>query len=250
MKKKKSIFFLSTFITLLLLIVFATNLSALIYYNDTGDLFGRQPVYAVKILPLGVCNAGLLPCAVLVLDTPSMRLGEKIGKGAAHFLKFNAYISFFFSNVEQAGIDKPDYQLLRSDMNHAVRELKLARTIYTRLKSEAQMVPYHHYDKDLIARLKGFDYDTFEKQHRLKKDVVDKVKAYLTDEKFVDMYEGILLDTERMLRLTLKIKSKVEAGEFPGESELWDLNLAISDSLLLGQYAAKIFREVKAGNSK
>jgi hypothetical protein len=55
----------------------------------------------------------------------------------------------------------------------------------------------------------------------------------------------ILADTEKILRLLTPVKAAVDAGKFPTLADVWDLNQAFSRTLMFGQYAARVFHEIK-----
>jgi hypothetical protein len=55
----------------------------------------------------------------------------------------------------------------------------------------------------------------------------------------------ILTDTERILSLFTPVKAAVDAGKFPATADVCNLNQAFSRTFMFGQYAARVFHEIK-----
>jgi len=58
------------------------------------------------------------------------------------------------------------------------------------------------------------------------------------------LYGKILADTERILSLLTPVKTAINEGKFPVYADVWDLNQAFSNTLMFGQYAARVFHEI------
>lgn len=71
------------------------------------------------------------------------------------------------------------------------------------------------------------------------------MKAFLSKGKIREMYGEAISHTRGILNIANVIKTKLEEGVFPGVSNLHDLNEAYSHYMFFGEYAAKIFQEIK-----
>ena len=247
MKKQKVQLLLSVGRAILIVMIFTTNLSAIIYLNDSDIGFDESKVKKApvgKIFQISIQNATFAACSRGILyakgiqETEIKPIKYYIIKGATCFLKSNSYLYSFLNNVKLSELNTLDYEILKSDIKKAINELEKSRYFYTELKNKANETSYN---KDFIGKLKIFDYDAFREPNKLNGDTIEKIKTHLSSESLQERYDEILSKTEEILETAYKIKSKVEVCEFPEESKIWNLNLRSLDMLFFSQHGTTCF---------
>lgn len=96
-----------------------------------------------------------------------------------------------------------------------------------------------------IDKLKTFDYDGFESTHHLNGVIFDKVEEYLKKGDITGAFKACRTDILGIIVDLEEIKGYTTTNQLPDLKMLWSLNELCSESLLFGQYAARVFAEVK-----
>jgi hypothetical protein len=200
------------------------NVSAVIYFNGAGGNFG------------GGSESTLLQ---------EKTIRDYVIEGAGYFLESYSGFLLFLNKVELNELQGLDYNEVQMILNSAIEKMENARDIYTRLKQEADVTPYN---PDMIDQLMNFDYDDFQETNHLVAPIFKQVEYYLEKGNIREMFDEALLDMEKILDIASLIKGRIDRGEFPEVSRLWELNEFCSVSLLFGQYAARVFQEINSMN--
>ena len=167
---------------------------------------------------------------------------ELIVKGAEYFFKAHADINWLSENVETSDIYGADYYTLWWAVNSALDNMNMARYYYQELQYKSNNTPYNQV---VINKLLAFDYDAFQEQNSLLKDVFSEVKGYLKngDVRGVYSHTSAYFDT---LKNTLEaIKGELYAGKVPANARMWNLNQVCAKAHMFGQYVARIFEDIK-----
>ncbi|MCP4151079.1 MAG: hypothetical protein GY757_25265, partial [bacterium] len=100
------------------------------------------------------------------------------------------------------------------------------------------------YNRLAVSRLQEFAYDSFQEQHKLNRDIYNRVKECLSagnvDEVFLFNLKGIL-QIERHLK---QIGQEVAGGKVPELGVVWKINAMFTESHLFGQYVARVFHSL------
>lgn len=203
------------------LLLFAMNLSALVFLNGSNMGYGKS----------GEENTSG--------DRETIK--TYIIEGAGYYL--NSYSEFLLvlNRLELAEKNGLMYNEIQMILDRAISMMEDAREVYTSLKSEAFSTPY---DPIVIDKLLDFDYDKFQKKNDLVEPIFDQVKYHLEQGEISEIYARVLLDVEEILRVALLIREKIILEEFPENSAIWNLDETLSISLRFGQYVARVFHEI------
>jgi hypothetical protein len=101
---------------------------------------------------------------------------ELIIKGAEFFFRAQADINLLSEKVEMSDLYGADFFTLWWAGNGALDNMNMARYYYQELQYKANNTPYNQV---VINKLLDFDYDSFQEQNSLIKDVFSEVKSYL-----------------------------------------------------------------------
>ncbi len=162
--------------------------------------------------------------------------------GAGYFLDSYANTLLFMKKTELSVYQGMNYDELSNLLNKAVESMRAANETYARLKQAADNTPYN---AEVIDYLKNYDYNNLQEAAGLDEVVFAEVKMYLGNGDIRGVYAKILADTEKILSLFTPVKAAVDAGKFPTLADVWNLNQAFSRTLMFGQYAARVFHEIK-----
>ena len=171
-----------------------------------------------------------------------LSIEELIIKGAEYFFKAHADINWLSEKVEISAIYGTDYYTLWWAVNSALDNMNMARYYYQELQYKANNTPYN---QEVINKLLAFDYDSFQEQNSLIKDVFSEVKSYLVigDVRGVYSRTSAYFDT---LTSTLEtIKGKLYAGKVLDNNHMWNLNQVCAKAHMFGQYVARVFDAIK-----
>lgn len=199
------------------MVLFTLQMSPIIYVNGGGKIF--EDFGEASTLPLEFYEV----------------------EGAGYFLKSCSDFLFFLNKAELAANEGTDYGALKLHLNNAISNMELARGTYFQFKQKADVTPYNAF---MIDKLLHFNYNLFQKENGLIKPVFEEVESYLGHGKIREFYGEILCHTEEILTVAYTLKAKIEANEFPDPSSLWDLQHRCCKSMLMGQYASKVFLEI------
>jgi hypothetical protein len=221
MMEKPRCFVLTVLMGAAILFLLHTNLSGIIWYNDSDVSFGKNA---------GVATPQEKPIRAYVIE------------GAGHFLRSYADFLLLLEKAEIAELQGCDINELLFLLNNAIEKMLYANEVYFQLKQKADVTSY---DPVIIDELLDFDYDAFADQEGLIESIFKEVKAFLSKGKIREMYGEALSHTQGILNIAVVIKTNLEEGVFPDASDLHDLNKAYAHYMLAGEYAAEIFQKIK-----
>lgn len=208
--------------SLIVSLLLTINLSGDIYYNGTDKIFHK------KHMQNQVQQCDTIRCYVI--------------EGAGYFLKAHAGFLDFMQEFELAGLQGLDFPVLQAKLDMAIDNLLAARDTYTRLNDITEVMPY---DPVTRKRLMNFDYNKFVEENKLNKEIFNELKPLLKSGRVRVMYEKILAQIDEISAVAGLIREEVEAGVSPQLTHLYHLNELFSISLIQGQYAARVFQEIK-----
>jgi hypothetical protein len=162
--------------------------------------------------------------------------------GAGKFLKSHAGFQQLLHRVELAEISGVNYDEWREILNDTISNIEGARVYYHYLKTLAAKTPYN---QTFIGALLYFDYTGFREKHGLNKEIFSGLELLLRDGNVTGVYENFRTKTGEISRLLSSLEQDLDKDIFPKIPLLWEINQKYFDTLLFGQYAAMIFKEVK-----
>lgn len=184
----------------------------------------------------GTSNTGE---ATLACDST---IRELIIKGAEYFFKAQSDINLLSENVEISDIYGTDYYTLGWAVNSALDNITLAQYYYQELQYKANRTPYNQL---VINKLLAFDYDSFQEQNGLLKDVFSEVKSYLVNGDVRGIYRRTSAYFDTIINILDTIKGELYAGKTPVNEHMWNLNQTCAKVHMFGQYVARIFKAIK-----
>jgi hypothetical protein len=167
---------------------------------------------------------------------------ELIIKGAEYFFKAHADINCLSENVEISDIYGADYYTLWWTVNSALDNMNMARYYYRELQYKANNTPYNQV---VINKLLNFDYDTFQEENGLLKDIFSEVKGYLVNGDVRGIYSHTSAYFDSLTNNLETIKGELYAGKVPSNSHMWNLNQVCAKAHMFGQYVSRIFYAIK-----
>jgi hypothetical protein len=169
-------------------------------------------------------------------------INNHVIEGCGYFLNAYSDILILLNRVELSDLQGIDYEELKKIVDNSVSNMNNARAAYSSLVEMAVSTPYI---PGSIQKLKNFDYDGFQREHRLNGIIFKDVVSYLEKGEVRGIYYRLLVDIEKILNNLYTIKSVIDSETFPEISTLWKINQACSETILFGQYAAEIFYNIK-----
>lgn len=209
-------------LSLLISLFFTIKLSGDIYYNGTDKIFYK------KRIQNQIQQCDTMRCYVI--------------EGAGYFLKAHAGILDFMQEFELAGLYGLDFPVLQAKLGTAIDNLQAAKDTYIWLKQTADVTAY---EPVVVESLLTFDYDAFRLKNRLIGEIFNESKLFLKNGMVKEMYGNILTQIDDILAIAGLIREEIEAGGAPQLAHLYRLNELFSISLIQGQYAARVFQEIK-----
>jgi hypothetical protein len=172
----------------------------------------------------------------------SSTIRELIIKGAEYFFKAHSDINVLSEKIEISDINGADYYMLWCTVNSALNNMNMARYYYQYLEIKANNTPYNQV---VINKLLDFDYDSFQEENGLLKDVFSEVKSYLVNGNVRGIYIRTSIYFGSLINTLETIKEELEAGRVPDNSHMWNLNQICARSHMFGQYVARVFNVIK-----
>jgi hypothetical protein len=172
----------------------------------------------------------------------SNSIRELIIKGAEHFFKAQADINLLSENTEVSDLYSADFSTLSGAVNRALDNMNMARSYYRELQYQANRTPYNQV---VINKLLNFDYDSFQEQNGLIKDVFSEVKSYLANGDVRGIYSRTSTYFDTLINTLETIKGELYAGKVPGNNHMWNLNQGFAKAHMFGQYAARVFDAIR-----
>lgn len=181
-----------------------------------------------------------------IASATSSTINSYIVLGAGYFLNSQSSALLFLNKIEMSDLVGLDYNDLRAALYDAIGQMELAVVTYTDLKQTADITPYR---ASMIAGLKTFDYETFQKANGLNAAAFQVVENYLKEGDVTGLFGEVLTGTENILAQLYALKDTVEQDQIPSDQALWSLAQAYSQLHMTGQHAARVFYEVKKGSN-
>lgn len=182
----------------------------------------------------------------IVFEEPgSTGIRTYVIEAAGGFLNSHSDLLLFLNRIEMEEINGIDFAELQQIINNAVAHMENARAKYNDLTQLADITPY---DQPTITKLLNFNYTSFQESKGLNSVIFNEVETYLSSGDVRGLYHQLLAETQSLLDRLTVIKSAVDAEVIPENPDLWQVNQAYSETLLLGQYAAEIFYDVVENN--
>jgi hypothetical protein len=163
-------------------------------------------------------------------------------KGASYFLKSYSSFLLLLQKVELAEIKGWEFNKMREYLKSAIINMENAIEIYKGLDQE---VNQSKYDPGIIDKLKKFNYDNLQKENRLIKPIFDDACDYLRNGKIREIYQEMILRCNKILSKLNDFQKKLKSSMPLKKTDLWDLNQFYSQSLLFGQYVARVFLKIR-----
>lgn len=163
---------------------------------------------------------------------------ELIIKGAESFFKAQADINSLSEYTEISDLYGADFFTLWWAVNSALDNMNMARYYYQELENRANQTPYNQV---IINKLMDFDYDSFQEQNNLIKDVFSEVKGYLKNGDVRGIYSRTTAYFDTLTNTLETIKGELYEGKVPGNAHMWDLNQECAKAHMFGQYVARVF---------
>jgi len=222
MIKSKKQFILKFFIGLIILMMFYTTGFSLIFLNGSGRGYGEEGGDSV-------CDE---------LKSNSSIITTYIIEGAGYYLDAYSYFNSLLTRIELSDIRGVNYIECNQLINSALYNIKYAKVTYYLLIEVAEITPYN---QTVISKLKNFDYDFYMNEHTLNSVIFKDMENYLKNGDIRGVYRKIYLDVIEIEKLLTSIKDKLSLDKMPDLSILWELNEAFGDTLIFGQYGARVF---------
>ncbi len=172
----------------------------------------------------------------------SSTIRELIIKGAEYFFKAHADINVLSEKVEISDLEGVDFLTLRWAVNSALQNMNTAKNYYQELEIKANNTPYNQV---VINKLLAFDYDLFQEEHGLLKDVFSEVKSYLINGDVRGVYSRTSAYFDTLINILEAVKKELDAGKVPSNNHMWNLNQVCAKAHMFGQYLARVFDVIK-----
>jgi hypothetical protein len=167
----------------------------------------------------------------------SYTIEELIIMGAKYYFKAHADINWLSEKVEISDI----YGAWQA-VNSALANMETARYYYRELQYKANRTPYNQV---VINKILEFDYNSFQEEHGLLKDVFSEVKSYLVVGDVRGIYRRTSEYFDNLINLLETIKGEVYWWKIPANKNMWNLNQVCAKTHMFGQYVARVFEEIK-----
>ncbi len=209
---------------------------------------------ALSILALLLLNLNLLPYIKFnggeegynEGDVESIAYGNSIKyyieKGGSYYLSGYSDILSFLERIESSGLNGLDYIELNRILDGAIEKMKNADYNYMLLIVKAECTPYN---RSFIDRLIIFDYPGFESAYHLNSVVFAEVEEFLKKGDITGAFKACRSNIRGIITMLGEIKGFSANNRMPGLPLVWSLNELCSDTLLFGQYAARVFADIK-----
>ena len=172
----------------------------------------------------------------------SSTIRELIIKGAEYFFKAHADINVISEKVEISDINGADYYTLWCTVNSALYNMNMARYYSQELEIKANHTPYN---QEVINILMTFDYDSFQEENDLLKDVFSEVKSYLVNGDVRGIYSRTSVYFDTLINTLETIKVELNVGKIPSNTHMWNLNQVCAKAHMFAQYVARVFNAIK-----
>lgn len=220
---------LKVFFCIVLILIFKLNVFGYLFGNGSGKGYSDGTLKPGSPLPPG-----------LVYTTPgtSFNIEAYVQDGGGYFLNAYSFTLSLLNQVEMSDLQGIDYEKMKVNAFSALQNIRSAVSIYTTLVDMADNTPYNSM---VIEKLKTFDYQIFMEKNNLNREIFRKVAGYLSTGDITGMYRRILREILILETLLTSIHNDTTYNRQPELQLLWKTNEVFSETLLFGQYAARIF---------
>lgn len=172
----------------------------------------------------------------------ALNMQGDIVQGAEKFMtSYSQYLSFL-SKVELTEIQEQSYEALNLPLESCYANLKLAESIYQSLNDKAAATPYK---SEVLAKLSAFDYTGFCNREALNTAVFPQVESMLKAGDVRGIYTRLLQDMNLIVSQLETLKATIQSGQFPSLPTLWNTCQQYGQTMLYGQYVARVFIEIQ-----
>ncbi len=238
MTKQHKQFFLTALVLVFVLSMTNTNLYPRMMFN------GGDCIYETETCTEGTSesnNGIVFTGPVNRVQSTQSNIGVYVVNGAGYFLKSQSAALLFLNKIEMSDLEGVDFNDLRAALYEAIAAMELSKNSYNDLKQTADITPYK---SSMIAKLKNFDYDGFQKKRGLNSVIFNRVEEYLAHGDVNGLFGEVLSRTGIILDKLYRLKDTVEKDQLPLNQDLWKLAQEYSELHMGGQYAAQVFYEV------
>jgi len=221
-KKRFSILFL----IVLFLISVNSELTAIIVFNGSGTVYGDNN------------SEG----KIVTLTAPAATIESYVVTGATCFLNYNKDMMAYSSMVEQSDAAGLDYYECVQTLNSAITNIQGTISTYEALIKQAENTPYNN---SVISKLAAFDYAGYLKANGLNSVIFSKVEGYLKRGDITGVFKYNLVQFKAIRDLLNKLKYSNDTSTIPDIPNIWKVNESTSETLVFGQYVARIFSAIK-----
>jgi hypothetical protein len=169
-------------------------------------------------------------------------ISELIIKGAGFYFLANADINYLSEKIEISDLYSGHNDKMLKIINQAIWNMKKARYYYGLLVNKTNQTPYN---EAALAKLMTFDYDSFQEQNGLLKEIFAEVKSYLATGDVRGIYSRVSNYFDTIIESLETIKIDLEAGKIPANNLVWNLNQLNAKTHMFGQYTARVFEAIK-----
>lgn len=162
--------------------------------------------------------------------------------GAGFFLRSQSDFLLCLNKIELFPLEGVDYTEVQDLLRSAIHNMGKARENYGRLVAIAYITPYR---RDVIEKLKAFDYDNLMEEKGLNAVIFKDMQSYLRAGNLRGLHSRALLNTMHILAMLYRLKPYINSDQLPVLEDLWRLNQAYAEAHLLGQYTTEVFDRLK-----
>jgi len=163
-------------------------------------------------------------------------------QGGSYYLSGYSDILRFLDRIESSDLNGLDYVDLNRVLDSAIEKMKISDYNYMLLIVKAECTPYN---RSFIDRLIFFDYPGFESAYHLNSVVFAQVEEFLKKGDITGAFKACRSNIKGIITMLGGIKGFSANNRMPGLPLVWSLNELCSESLLFGQYAARVFADIK-----
>lgn len=224
------------------LLLILAAMSVFLIFN-AGNAYGY---IAANGAGLGYCDPGSDPgcdenVSGVALSLAYAPIESYIEEGGGYFLNAFSTILTLSNRVEMSNLAGVDHDELQKIVNSALENIANAKFTYYLLIRAAEETPYN---REVLLKLKDFNYREFMTSNSLNGVIFREVSEYLEKGDITGIFKRMNTGFHSIEQLLLSIKAKTDLNRLPELADTWKLNEAASDTLLFGQYVARIFFEL------
>ena len=163
---------------------------------------------------------------------------ELVIAGAGSFFRSDRDIRHLMEIFELQDVNPVDFDQFRGFVQSALGNITEASTTYDTLIGRAEVTPYR---KDMIEKLKVFDYNAFQLKNNLAPGIYQVISSYLTEGDVTAIFRETRTRFDRIRQLLEIFGNDASENRLPDVSVVRILNEECSMLNLFGSYVARIF---------